>query len=121
MRFHRTLIAGTLLGTFVALPAHADFKRIKSEAEFRKMVVGKTLANDRAQFVLTADGKSTGKVGSEKWVGAWVWHNDAYCSNGRLGKNPELGTKCHFWEIDGSTVRMLRDRGKGDTITYRLK
>ena len=98
----------------------AEFKRIKSEAEFRELLTEKRLEGEGAWYFLRADGMSVGEVGNDSWVGAWVWSNGAHCSNGRIGRNPETGTICHYWEVDGDTARQLRDRGKGDVRVYLI-
>jgi hypothetical protein len=120
MRFLHGISAFCVL-ILSAQTATAEFKRISSEAEFKTLLTGKKLVGETAWFVLKANGMSTGKIGDENWVGAWVWNKGAYCSNGRIGTKPELGTKCHFWEVDGDKARLLRDRGKGETTVYRIK
>jgi hypothetical protein len=101
-------------------PVSAEFKRITSEAEFRALLTEKRLEGDGAWYFLRSDGKSVGEVGKDSWVGAWIWSNGAHCSNGRIGKSPEIGTICHYWEVNGDTARQLRDRGKGDVRVYAI-
>jgi hypothetical protein len=104
----------------IPVPAFAEFKRIKSESEFRELLTDKRLENGEAWLLLQQDGKSIGEVEKQPWVGAWIWSDGAQCSNGRIGRNPETGTICHYWEVDGKTARKLSDLGKGDVMVYAI-
>ncbi len=56
----------------------------------------------------------------KKFSGNWVWNKNFWCRNGILdGK--ELGTDCQIFEIDGTSVRMAREKGKGSTTIYSLQ
>ena len=98
----------------MSMPVHAEnYKRIKKSDDFNSMVVGKKLVWDDGNGVVYPDGTTKGKSNTAgKYYGNWVWQNGYYCRN-LIIKGKETGTNCQKIEIDGSNLRMTRDKGKG--------
>lgn len=103
-------------------PVQADYKRIKNGTQFNADIVGKKLVDEQGNiFVANADGTISAKlVDGKKFSGNWVWNKKFWCRNGVLdGK--ALGTDCQVFEIDGNSVRLTREKGKGRTTIYSLQ
>lgn len=98
-----------------------SFKHIRSDKDFRKYVVGKTLSSPsgKGNFRATSDGKISGKVPKGKIVGVWQWSGGFFCRNVRIGSN-ELGTQCQKVEISGGQLKLTREKGKGDSVVYKM-
>ena len=106
----------------VAGAAQADFKRVKTAEQFNKELVGKKLVDDQGNvFIANADGTISAKLtNGKKFSGNWVWDKKFWCRNGVLdGK--ALGTDCQVFEVDGTTVKMTREKGKGSSTIYSLQ
>lgn len=72
----------------LATAGHAEnFKRIKTEAEFRKFVVDKKLTSEGIWMTVQSDGKTKGFMFEKTFAAAWIWKNRMYCRNAVLGKN----------------------------------
>ena len=110
----KKLFTASVLLAALSLPALADsFKRIKSEDDFRAMVVGRTITFDGGSSIINADGSTTGKLNDRgDYYGAWQWSGGYYCRN-LVIEGSETGTNCLKMEISGDTLRFTRDRGKG--------
>jgi len=115
--FLPVLSAAILFGGVV----HADYKRIKTADQFNAEIVDKKLIDENGNiFIANADGTISSKLkGGKKFSGSWVWNKKFWCRNGILdGK--ALGTDCQKFEIDGNSVRMTREKGKGSSVIYTL-
>ncbi len=115
----------TLLALGVSLAsgtaALADFEQIRSEKDFRTLVVGKTIESDQSTIVMNADGTFRGKTtDGRKIVGNWAWSGRWWCRNVTVGKQ-NLGQNCQKMEIDGDRLRATRDKGKGVVIDNVLR
>lgn len=118
----RTLTA-CLIGLMAcATPALADFKRITKENDFRAQVVGKVYTNNNGDwFRWNADGSISGALkNKQSFTGAWNWQRKFLCRNIRVGSK-ELGTDCQVIRVDGTTVQLIRKKGKGKTVLLRNK
>jgi hypothetical protein len=114
-----TVCAGVL--TMVATSAFADFKQIKTADQFNSTVVGKKLVDEHGNtFVMNANGAITAKLKKGKFSGSWVWNGKYWCRNG-VFNGKELGTDCQKVEVDGSAVRFVRNKGKGENINNTMK
>lgn len=97
-----------------------NFKRIKTEANFRALVVDRKLTSDDAGWMIVkSDGKTEGHILGQKFNAAWVWNKRMYCRNAVLGKK-QLGTDCQVVKISGKTVQFIRKYGKGGTGEMKL-
>ena len=101
--------------------ALADFKKIRKEADFRNAIVGKSVVADNSTVVIAADGTLKGTTADgKKIVGAWNWQGRFWCRN-VVVDGKELGTNCQQFEIDGTAVRVTRDKGRGDVVNAVLR
>lgn len=112
---HFVLGAGLCLAALIATAASADFKRIKTEADFRKAAVGKTLWLDKNYFTIRRRGKLDGKFGGEVVDGVWEWRDGFWC---RRLTSPRENFDCQLWEIDGKRFRVTRNKGSGRSFVY---
>lgn len=115
------LLSTIALAIAAAGVAQADYKRIKTADQFNAQLAGKKLTDEQGNvFVANADGTVSAKLKSgKKFSGSWVWNKKFWCRNGVLdGK--ALGTDCQVWEVDGSSARMTREKGKGKTTVYKI-
>ncbi|MDU8928739.1 hypothetical protein RXV86_15210 [Alisedimentitalea sp. MJ-SS2] len=119
-------LSAFILGLAIALPGAAsaeNWKRIKKEADFRNIFVGKKIVFDGGHGVVRANGKTDGKLNSGGgYHGSWVWSKRMYCRNLIINKK-ETGTACLKVEMDGNNVRMTHMTGarKGRVTTGVLK
>lgn len=117
---HFTLIVASVLALALATSAHAEnFKRIKSEADFRKHVVDKKLTADDIWMTIQSNGQTKGFMFEKNFAAAWVRKNNMYCRNAVLGKK-KLGTDCQVVRISGKNVEFIRELGKGPSGIMKL-
>jgi hypothetical protein len=105
----------TLAAIALALPtlAAAEFKQVKKEKQFRSQIVDHKLTDANGNWtIIKSDGTQSGSFNGQTYVGAWKWNGRYWCRNGKLG-GQELGTNCQLVEIDGTSTRFTRDKGKG--------
>jgi hypothetical protein len=103
------------------LPFQAlSFERVKTEADYVKLVVGNTYCNDGGCWIAKKNGKMTGKFGKEKFRANWKWHKGFGCRSGKLGKK-DIGTDCQMIEVSGDQLRITRKQGKGKKVVYTKK
>lgn len=116
------ILAVVLLLAAASVPAAAqEFRRISDEAAFRDQVVGKRLESKTGWARSNADGSLQGAFnGADLTDGRWQWSGGFWCRNGRLN-GKEIGTDCQVVEIGGKTVRLTRNKGKGDAVTWTMK
>lgn len=95
-----------------------DFKWIKTEAEFKSLVVGNKLWIEQNHVTVRANGSLTGKFGGQRLRGVWEWRGDYWC---RTLTTHATNTDCQKWETDGTVFRATRAKGKGRSFVYSLK
>ncbi len=119
---HTFSIAATLLALAVPNIALAEnWKRIKSEAQFRALAVDRKSVNQHGWVLVKSDGSMTGKIsGQGKVVGKWAWGNGFFCRNINIGTT-KLGQNCQTVHASGNKVRFTRDKGKGQTSDWVLQ
>lgn len=112
MRRH-TIFLAIGLSVLASSALAQSFKRIKTEADFREMVVDRKAGGEWGWFMVKSDGTTTGKIFGKTFNARWVWKNKMYCRNAVLGKE-QLGTDCQVVKISGDKVQFIRKYGKGD-------
>ena len=117
-KFLLCMLSASVIG-FGSVASAQSFKRIKKEADFRKVVVDKKLTADGSWMTIKSDGKTAGVILKKKFAAAWVWQNGMYCRNAVMG-NKKLGTDCQVVKISGKTVQFIREYGKGPTGEMQL-
>ena len=104
---------------FISPSADAgEFRQIKTEAEFRKLVVGKKITLGDNHFTVRRNGSLKGNFGGNALKGAWQWRGEYWC---RTLTTHTKNTDCQLWEVSGKQIRATRDKGKGKSFTYTYK
>lgn len=108
------LISALVAGFVLVSSAQAEsLKRIRKEADFQALVVGKTFGDDQTTMVIAADGKISGKFQNDKIIGAWKWSNGYFCRNVNVGQRA-MGNDCQVVKTDSTEVSFTRQKGKGN-------
>lgn len=106
---------------FLTTAAHADFKRLTTEAEYRSAVAGKTVVTESSTVKIRKNGRLTGKTkGGDKITGAWAWRGQFWCRTVKVA-GVDRGTDCQLVEVDGNKIRGTRNQGKGETFSGVIK
>ena len=106
------LLAGAALALSAGAALSADMVQIKTEAEFRKVIVGKKLDFKTGHQIFHADGRAGGIYKGKKLVGTWNWTGDTYCRTlGWVGQNAQYD--CRTVAVKGSMATITRKGGKG--------
>jgi len=117
----KTVPVLTALWILLFLPSAvlSQTKTIRKEADYRALVVGKTVVyDDGARLVVNADGTITGTTAAqEKIVGAWNWQRRFFCRNVTIG-DVRLAPDCQVVEVDGNKFRVIRDRGRAEASAW---
>lgn len=120
MSLFKLLVCSFVALAFISIPALAGgMKRIKKEANFNAIVVGKTITAKDTTVVLHPNGKITGKYKADKITGAWNWSKGYYCRNVNVGKK-KLGSNCLVVKHSGDQLLFIRDQGKGEKRTFTI-
>lgn len=102
-------------------PAYSDAaKRIRKEAEFRQVVVGKTLANGAGSFVIASNGTMKGRFKRGAYRGNWAWSRGYFCRKAILGKT-KIAMNCLSVHVKDNAVLFGRDKGKGSQSQFVMK
>jgi len=113
------LLLGLALTSTATSPALADsFKQIKTEQEFRALVVNKKLVLGENHVTFRKNGTLKGNFGGKQLKGVWQWRDQYWC---RTLTSPSESTDCQLFEINGNQLRGTRDRGKGKSFVYTIK
>lgn len=98
--------------------AMADgFKRIETEADFRKLIVNKKLTLGENHVVIRKNGNLKGNFNDEDLKGAWQWRDGFWC---RTLSTHSKDTDCQTVEVMGNQMRGTRQRGKGKSFIYTI-
>ena len=106
------ILAGAVLALSAGSALSADMVQIKTEAEFRKLIVGKKLLGKNGYTLFQADNQMSGTYKGMTQSGIWSWVGDTYCRPFILdGKN--YGSDCRIVAVKGNTITITRKAGKG--------
>ncbi|TMV10238.1 dihydrodipicolinate reductase [Ruegeria sediminis] len=109
----KLLVLLSLTAAVAGSAALAEFKQVKKESQFQQQIVDRKLVGANGDWtIIKADGSQSGEFNGNKYVGSWKWSGKYWCRNGVIGGR-ELGTNCQLVEVDGNSVRFIRDKGKG--------
>jgi len=112
-------IAGAALALSVGPVLSADMVQIKTEAEFRKLIVDKKLDFKTGYQMFHADGKASGLYKGKELVGTWNWVGDTYCRTlGWEGGNAQYD--CRTVAVKGNTATITRKGGKGKSYNVTI-
>lgn len=104
--------------SFVAAgPAAAASKKIKSESEFKKIVVGHKMAMGDNVMTITADGKMSGKLLGKKAVGAWKWSGTKFCRAVKTSEH-EWPSACQNVSYEGNQITFANSDGSGTPAVW---
>ena len=120
--FAKYLLAIGVATAIMGGAAHADYKKIRKEADFRSLIVGKKVVGDNGFTVtMKADGSYSGSgPNNSKIQGQWVWSGRYWCRSLYFnGKKAE--DDCQTWAVDGNKYMNVRDKGKGKKLYGTLK
>lgn len=106
-------VAALAAGVMVTQAAAGDFKRIKTEAEYREKIAGDKFVSGKDHVVIKENGKMSGKFGGKKLVGAWNWQQGYWCRTIRVG-GKDLGSDCQVVMASDTQMYLIRKQGKGD-------
>ena len=95
-------------------------RRITTKQGFRNLVAGRTFSNELGSGMCLGDGTMTGEFDGRRLTGYWYWEDRFFCRDIRLGGR-YLDSDCQIVFIAGDELTVIRKRGKGETVTYRLQ
>lgn len=113
------LVAGCSPVDTAQSEAKGEATKIVTEAQFREVVVGRSLDFKGNVFTINADGTMDGPWGGKGLKGTWVWDNGAMCRKITIGgeaRDPD----CQIWEVSGTTATATRNRGEGTSFDYKI-
>jgi len=86
-----------------------------------KSLVGKKLRLDKNLIIMNEDGTISGEWGGGPVAGAWELKDGYWCRSYSEFYEADFTNveQCHSWEIKGSEIYAVRNKGKGKP--YRLK
>ena len=90
-----------------------------TEEQFRAVLAGKKVDLGSGYGISHENGTITGKVGDKELTGKWAWKGEYYCRIVRLD-GEKLPFDCSVQIISGDTLTLIRKKGKGKRITYRI-
>ena len=106
------LLAGAALALSAGVALSADMVQIKTEAEFRKLIVGKKMTTEWGYSLYQADNQTGGTYKGMKIGGIWSWIEGTVCQPFFLdGKH--VASDCRTVAVKGKTVTITRKAGKG--------
>lgn len=120
--FAKYLLAIGVATAIMGGAAHADYKKIRKEADFRSLIVGKTVVGDSGFTIkVMGDGSYSG-VGpkKQKVVGKWAWSGRYWCRSLYIDGN-KIEDDCQTWAVDGNKYMNVRNKGKGKKLYGTLK
>ena len=95
-------------------------KRITTRQAFRNLMAGKIFSNELGFGRCHTDGTLTGEINGRKLTGFWHWEGRFFCRSIGLG-GEYFDSDCQTVFISGDELTVVRKRGKGETVTYRLQ
>ena len=113
------LVAGVTAGMLAGLALADEFRPVTAETEFRALVEGRTLSRFGVTLVVEPDGRINGRGMGQPVTGAWSWQGDYFCRDLRWGRR-DLAPDCQQVLVNGTRLRLVAERGTGDTADLRL-
>lgn len=116
---YKTSVYTTLTALSLALPAQAEQDVVTSQADFIKLVSGKTLTRPLVKIEVRPDGSIAGTGAAWDVTGTWSWQGNYFCRDLYWGGDA-LGYNCQEVRFEGGRIRFTSDKGQGDTAAFRL-
>ena len=102
-----------------ATPLAAEFQKVATESEFRRLVAGKTLTRPMVRLTVSPQGAISGRGMTWDVSGQWDWQNGYFCRDLAWGGD-DLGYNCQEVKVNGSKVRFTSDQGTGQSAVFTL-
>ena len=121
MNWFNLAVVAACASTFSPDAVKAEtFNRIKSEKEFKVIVVDKNLTSTWGVIVIHSNGTISGKAKSsnDKLSGVWKWSNKKWCRNLKIGTGDPLGSQC--MKISVSDESTLHIKGNGNPTVFAI-
>jgi len=117
------MLAGCMTATDdmadTAMTGAVATQAITTEAQFREVIVGKTLNFNGNTFAYNRDGTLSGPWDGQSIRGNWTWEDGAVCRTASIGSRV-LAPDCQLWVVEGSSATFTRDRGAGESNVYQI-
>jgi len=113
-------LSAAVVSVFLAAPVAAEFAKINSESDFRKVVAGKTLTRPLIKIQVTPEGRISGRGASWDVTGNWRWKDGYFCRDLEWGGD-DLGYNCQEVRVHNRKIRFTSDRGTGDFADFTLR
>ena len=113
---------GVLAAAVHAQSDNGPFEVVSDYATFEARLIGPKIADmadDANYFVIVPDGTIEGTWFGKEMIGAWRWEDGYFCRT--LSAPRPAPEDCQEWAIGGETVRLVRDRGKGEETLYAIR
>lgn len=118
MKCFGTVICAALIG--LAAPASAEFRQITTRTDFMNLVSGKTLTRPLIKLRVLPDGMISGKGATREVTGKWSWERGFFCRSLTWG-DKDLPYNCQEIKSDGSRLRIISDKGSGESAEFKLR
>ncbi|MAC77992.1 MAG: dihydrodipicolinate reductase [Rhodobacteraceae bacterium] len=115
----RLALAATAAFFCAASPVLAEFQKIDTETDFRRLVTGKTLTRPMVRLQVSPQGAISGRGMTWDVTGRWSWQNGYFCRDLAWGGD-DLGYNCQEVRVNGRKVRFTSDRGAGESAVFTL-
>ena len=117
-----TAIVLTVSGCATTAPDNVVYERITSKEQYVELVTGRAGLSKGSNISTTtfADGTMKGGGGGKTFSGTWTWEEEYFCREGTIGSNV-LKRDCQTVEISGDSLKIGRNKGKGESVVYILK
>lgn len=112
--------AFALAAICAATGASAEFAKVNSASEFKRIVTGKTLSRPLVKLEVSPAGRISGKGMRWPVSGSWTWRNGYFCRDLYWGDDA-LGYNCQEVRVKDGQIRFTSDRGTGDYADFRLR
>ena len=108
------------LALAAATPAVAEFSKVESAAEFKRLIGGKTLTRPWVKLTVGTNGAIAGKGAAWAISGRWTWKDGFFCRSLEWGGD-DLGYNCQEVKAFGTKIRFTSDQGSGDSADFSLR
>ncbi len=100
-------------------PAFAEFQKIDTAEDFKRIISGKTLTRPLIRLSVSPQGAISGRGMTWDVSGRWTWKNGYFCRDLSWGGD-NLGYNCQEVRVNGRKIRFTSDQGSGDFADFNL-
>lgn len=109
-----------IFGAGLSGAAQAEFAKINTQADFVRLIEGKTLKRPFVELTVSPDGRIGGMGLRWEVTGAWSWQDGFFCRSLFWGGD-DLGYNCQEVRASGERLRFTSDQGDGQSAVFRLE